>query len=159
MNISDAVRIIQNSPDTLQIYFPPRLAGGIGFLILAAILAALAFKLHERKWMLVLDLVFVAGLLFGGLDMCTYHANVVLSSKAQTFSYEEKTFYYRTAKTLPLSSVEQAIVEAGSTQNRRFVLLVATQPSIPLGDGYNSRGNQFAAARAVNAFIARNAKR
>ena len=159
MSLSDAVQIVQASPDSLQVYFPPRYAGGILLLVLGVTIAGLAVKLHQTKITLILFVVMGVAFLFAGLDLCTYRANVTFSGKNQTFSYEEKTFYYRNAKTYPLSSLEEAVVKAGSTQNRKLTLLVTSQPQIPLGDGYNSRDNQFEAAQAINAFIARNARK
>jgi len=158
MNFSDAVQIIQVSPDSLQIYLPPRYTGGLVYIVFGLLAVALAIKLHQTKFMLFLFSAVALFFLFGGLDLCTYHAHVTLSGKTQTFAYEEKTFYYRTAKTLPLSSLKEAVVRAGSTQNRQLTLLVTSQPQVPLGDGYNSRKNQFEAASAINAFIARNAQ-
>ncbi len=135
------------------------MVGGVVYLVASVIMLTLAYKFHDRKLMLVLFGLMSAFFLFGGLDLCTYHATVTLSATSQTFAFEEKTFYYHTEKTFPLGSLQEAVVRSGTTQNRQLTLLVASQPMIPLGDGYNSRANQFEAAHAVNAFIARTGQR
>ena len=92
MNFSDAVQIIHASPDSLQVYFPSRYAGGIVYLVLGVTVAALAFKLYHQKVTLIFFGVMGLFYIFGGLDLCTYHGSVTFSAKTQTCSYREKPF-------------------------------------------------------------------
>ena len=157
MNLSDAIQITHNSQNGLQVYFPPRYPAGILFLVLGVAATVIAVKAHERRLLLYLFGTLAVAFLFIALDNCTYHATVRLSITPKTFYYEERTFYYKTAKTYPLSSLEEAVVKNGTSQNRQLALLVVNGPQIPLGDGYNSRANQYEAAQAINSFIGVNA--
>ena len=93
------------------------------------------------------------------LDFCAYHGTITLSGPTRTFTLEERSFYYKHTNSYPLNSLEQAIVKAGRSQNREVALLMSSGEEISVGDGYSSRGGQFQAANAINAFLARNAQK
>lgn len=154
MSISAAVQIVQNTSDSLEIYFPPNYLGALWLCILTFFMLLLTFKTPGR-----LRYLFAAASLvcvFFALDFSAYHGRIVLSRPAQTLTLEERSFYYRHTNSYPLNSVEQAIVKAGRYQNREMALLLSSGQEIPVGNGYSSRGGEYQAANAINSFLARN---
>lgn len=160
ISIPGAVQVLQNSPGNLQVHFPLDYIGAAFLSVGTLFVIFMTVVSYSRKahffWIgILLSLV---GLFFA-LDACTYRGTITLSSASQTFTLQEHSFYYRRVHSYPLSSIEQAVVKAGRSQNKEMVLLTSSGQEISVGNGYSARDGMFQAANAINAFLARNAQR
>lgn len=158
ISLSDTIQVIQNSPDSLRVYFPPRYPGAILLFFMTLIFILIAIKSHARSNNVFFS---VAALItfFFALDFCAYHGTITLSGSTQKFTLEERSFFYKHTNSYPLNSLAQVIVKAGRNQNREVALLMSSGEEVSVGDGYSSREGQFQAANAINSFLARNAQK
>jgi uncharacterized protein (UPF0333 family) len=108
------------------------------------------------SWVCVL--LSLSVLLFA-LNTFAYRGTITLSSASQTFTLDERSFYYRHTHTYPLNSLEEAVVKAGRNQNKELTLLLSSGEEVSVGNGYSGREGMFQAAHAINAFLARNAQK
>jgi hypothetical protein len=160
INIMGTVRVVQNSPGSLQVHFPLDYLGAtlLSLGTLFVIFMTVVSYNRKGKFSWICILLSLIGLFFT-LDTFAYRGTITLSSASQTFTLEERSFYYKRTHSYPLSSLEQAVVKAGRDQNKEMALLTSSGLEISVGNGYSARDGMFQAANAINAFLARNVQR
>jgi len=147
INFPGAVQVIQNSPDSLQVHFSLDYTGAILLSVgLLFVIFMTVLSYNRRTHFFWIGVLLSLAMLYAALDTCAYRGTITLSSTSQTFTLEERSFYYKHTHSYPLSSIEQA-------------LLTSSGQEISVGNGYSTRDGMFQAANAINAFLARNAQR
>jgi len=160
INFPGAVQVIQNSPDSLQVHFSLDYTGAILLSVgLLFVIFMTVLSYNRRTHFFWIGVLLSLAMLYAALDTCAYRGTITLSSTSQTFTLEERSFYYKHTHSYPLSSIEQAVIKAGRYQNKELALLTSSGQEISVGNGYSTRDGMFQAANAINAFLARNAQR
>jgi hypothetical protein len=149
---SSAVHVVQDSADQLRIIFPPNWALARWWVLFAVCwsLLGLFFKPEQWRFNLVVSVLCLAP----ALVMLTSREIDVLSRTEGTLKMDNCFVFHHTRQTLPLKSVQQAVVATDEAGGHVLSYVMGSGQEFNTDIGWMPRDGYYTTAMAINNFLA-----
>jgi hypothetical protein len=152
---SSAIHVVQDSADQIRIVCPPNYFLGMIWILAAVILFAILKLVAPREWKV--PLIIGSLCLLPALVVFSSYEVAVLSRTDGTLRMDQRFVFFHTRQTLPLHSVQQAVVGTNEGNTHMLFFVTDSGQNFGMDIGYMPRDGYYSSALAVNNFLAGNA--
>ena len=152
---SSAIHVVRDSAEQIRVVCPPNYFLGMIWILAAVILFVILKLAAPREWRVPLIIAGVC--LLPALVVLSSQEVAILSRTDGTLRMDQRLVFYHTRQTLPLHSVQQAVI--GTNEGNTHMLFFVTDSGQDFGMdiGYMPRDGYYSSALAVNNFLAEGA--